>query len=56
MVRLVHTCAPPGRGTGVPEIKRPEAPPLRTAAGFVVGGVVSGLFWGLLGVTAWLVI
>jgi hypothetical protein len=56
MVRLVHTYAPSGRGTGEPEIKRGEVPPLRTAAGFVVGSVVSGMFWGLLGVTAWLVI
>jgi hypothetical protein len=56
MIRLVQTCAPPMGRTSEPEIKRGEVPRLRTSTGFVVGGLVSGLFWGVLGVTAWLVI
>ncbi len=38
------------------EIMRGKVPPLRTATGFVVGGVIAGLFWGVVGVTAWLII
>jgi hypothetical protein len=39
-----------------PDTMRCEVRPLHTATGFVVGGIVSGVFWGLLGVTVWLVI
>jgi hypothetical protein len=56
MIRLVHTCAPPGGRTSETEIKHDEILRLRTSTGFVLGGLVSGLFWGVVGVTAWLVI
>lgn len=56
MIRLVHTRAPSGGRTNEPEIKRGEITRFRTSTGFVLGGLVSGLFWGLVGVTAWLVI
>lgn len=56
MIRLVHTCASSGGRRSEPEIKHGEIPRLRTPAGFVLGGLVSGLFWGVVGVTAWLVI
>jgi hypothetical protein len=52
MLRLVEIRAPSGKH----ETGRREGPHLRTPAGFVFGGLVSGLFWGVLGVTAWLVI
>jgi hypothetical protein len=38
------------------EIIRGEVPPLRTATGFVIGGVIVGLFWGVVDLTAWLAI
>ena len=33
-----------------------EGGPLHTASGIATGCVVSGVFWGLVGVAAWLVI
>jgi hypothetical protein len=56
MIRLVETRAPSGACAGDEEPGRHEAPHQRTPVGFVFGGLVSGLFWGVLGVTAWLVI
>jgi hypothetical protein len=51
MIRLVETHTPSEGRTGESDI-----PHARTPTGFVLGGLVSGLFWGVLGVTAWLVI
>jgi hypothetical protein len=56
MIRLVETRAPSGDCAADPEPVRHEATHQRTPVGFVFGGLVSGLFWGVLGVTAWLVI
>jgi hypothetical protein len=56
MLRLVETRAPSGGRPSDPEIRRGETQRMRTPTGFVLGGLVSGLFWGVLGVTAWLVI
>jgi hypothetical protein len=56
MLRLVDTPAPSEGRTSELEILRGEVRPLHTATGLVVGGLVSGLFWGVIGVTAWLVI
>jgi hypothetical protein len=56
MLRLVETSAPPeGRPSG-PETVGGEVQRLHGASGIVIGGMVSGLFWGLVGVAAWLVI
>ena len=55
MHRLVAAFAPSEGRSSELEVIRGEAP-LRTATGFVIGGTVCGLFWGLLGVTAWFVI
>jgi hypothetical protein len=38
------------------DIIRGEERSLHTATGFVVDGMLPGLFWGLLGCTAWRVI
>ena len=56
MIRLVETRAPSGECAGDLEPGRHEPTPQRSPVGFVFGGLVSGLFWGVLGVTAWLVI
>jgi hypothetical protein len=56
MLRLVETPAPTEGRTNEPETVRGDAQPLHTATGIVIGGLVSGLFWGLVGVAAWLVI
>jgi hypothetical protein len=56
MIRLVQTRAPAGECAGDQEPGHHEAAHQRTPVGFVFGGLVSGLFWGVLGVTAWLVI
>jgi hypothetical protein len=56
MIRLVETRAPSGECAGDLVSGSQEAAHQRTPAGFVLGGLVSGLFWGVLGVTAWLVI
>ena len=56
MIRLVETRAPSGECAGDLEPMRHEPTPQRSPVGFVFGGLVSGLFWGVLGVTAWLVI
>lgn len=55
-MRLVHTGTPSEGRSSEPGSKRGEAPRLRTSTGVVLGGLVSGLFWGVIGVTAWLVI
>ena len=56
MLRLVETPAPTEGRTNEPETVRGEAQSLHTATEIVVGGLLSGLFWGLVGVAAWLVI
>ena len=56
MLRLVDTSAPSEGRMSEPETRSCEGGPLHTATGIVVGGVVSGIFWGLVGVAAWLVI
>ena len=55
MHRLVAAFAPSEGRSSELDVIRGE-PPLRTATGFVIGGTLSGLFWGLMGLTAWLVI
>ena len=55
MHQLVAAFAPSEGRSSELEIMRGEAP-LRTATGFVIGGTLSGLFWGLLGLTVWLMI
>ena len=56
MARLVDALAPSEERTSELETVRCEIRPLHTATGFVIGGIVSGVFWGVLGVTVWLVI
>ena len=56
MLRLVETPASIEGRINEPEIVRGEAQSLHTATGIVIGGLLSGLFWGLVGVAAWLVI
>jgi hypothetical protein len=56
MLRSVHTRAPSGVRKGIPAIKHGRIPRLRSPNGFVLGGLLSGLFWVVLGVTVWLVI
>ena len=56
MLRLVDTTAPSESRASEPETMGGDGRPLHTATGIVIGGVVSGLFWGLVGVAAWLVI
>jgi hypothetical protein len=56
MLRLVETPAPTEGRTDEPATVRGDAQPLHTATGIVIGGLLSGLFWGLVGVAAWLVI
>jgi hypothetical protein len=56
MARLVDALAPCDERTSEAETMHCEIRPLHTATGFVLGGIVSGVFWGLLGVTVWLVI
>jgi hypothetical protein len=55
MQRLAAAFAPSEGRSSELEVIRGEAP-LRTATGFVIGVTVCGLFWGLLGLTAWLMI
>ena len=55
MIRLVEMRTP-SACVGDPASGRHETTRHRTPVGFVFGGLVSGLFWGVLGVTAWLVI
>jgi len=54
-LKLVETVPPEGCPAEA-EFGRQDVGHGRNPAGFVVGGLVSSLFWGLLGVTAWLVI
>jgi hypothetical protein len=56
MHRLAVAFAPSEGRSGELELMRGEERPLHTATGFVIAGTISGLFWGLLGVAAWLVI
>jgi hypothetical protein len=61
MLRLVDTPVPSEVSTSKQETRCGEmlcgeTGSLHTATGIVIGGLVSGLFWGVLGVTAWLVI
>jgi hypothetical protein len=38
------------------EIIRGKVSPMRTATGFAIAGMASALFWGVVGLTAWLII
>jgi hypothetical protein len=51
---LVAEFAPSEGRSSELEIIRGEQRPLHVATGFVIGGTVSSLFWGLLGVAIWL--
>jgi hypothetical protein len=35
---------------------RGKVSPMRTATGFAIAGMASALFWGVVGLTAWLII
>jgi hypothetical protein len=56
MLRLVETPAPLEGRASEPVSVRGQVQPLHTATGIVIGGLVSGLLWGAIGVAAWLVI
>ena len=56
MRHMVAEFAPSEGRSSELEIIRNEAAPLRTATGFVIAGLISGLFWGAIGLAAWLVI
>jgi hypothetical protein len=61
MLRLVDTPAPSEVSASEHESRSGETMcgdtgSLHTATGIVIGGLISGLFWGVVGVTAWLVI
>jgi len=38
------------------ELLRGQSPKLRTATGFVLGGMLSGMAWSVLGLIAWCVV
>ena len=48
MARLVDALAPSEERASELETVRCEIRPLHTATGFVIGGIVSGVFWGVL--------
>lgn len=49
-MKLAASLAPSEQRTGELELLRGESRPLNTATGFVIAGLVSVLFWALVGV------
>jgi hypothetical protein len=53
-MQVIAAMAPSEGRTGELEIIRGEQQPLHTATGFVIGGMMSGLFWLLAGLALWM--